>query len=140
MEEKILYLIFGVLTTIVNWIIYIVFISILHTNINVSNITAWFGAVLFAFFVNKKYVFKSKSIKKNVLFKEFWKFFAARFFSGIFEIAGLPILLSIGITYEPLGIQGGLAKAIIAVIVVVLNYFFSKMIVFRKYGEEINEP
>lgn len=132
MREKISYLIFGVLTTIVNWIIYISFTSVLHINYNISNIVAWFGAVLFAFFTNKKYVFRSESAKRDVLFKELLTFFAARLFSGIFEIAGLPILLLIGITYEPLGIQGGLAKAIIAVVVIILNYIFSKWIVFRK--------
>ncbi|MCI9592447.1 MAG: GtrA family protein [Lachnospiraceae bacterium] len=132
MREKISYLIFGVLTTIVNWIVYISFTSVLNINYNISNIVAWFGAVLFAFFTNKKYVFRSESAKRNELFKELLTFFATRLFSGIFEIAGLPLLLLIGFTYDPFGIQGGLAKAIIAVIVVILNYVFSKWIVFRK--------
>ena len=58
-KEVIMYLIFGVLTTVVNWIVYSLTVNSL--SMTVSNILAWFAAVIFAFFTNKLFVFESLS-------------------------------------------------------------------------------
>ena len=129
-KEPVLYLIFGAATTFFNWIIYALALFIF--TITVSNAIAWFLAVFFAYFVNKKFVFESKHISVKQTVKELVLFYGARMFSGIFEIIGLPLLVYIGLNQQVFGIEAAFAKVIISVIVIVLNYFFSKFVVFKK--------
>lgn len=86
---------------------------------------AWLIAVLFAFVVNKLFVFQSKSWRKDIVYKEFTLFIGARIFSGTFEILGLPFLLWLGIQQSLLGIEGLVAKIIVSVLVIVLNLNYS---------------
>ena len=129
-KEQILYLAFGVATTLVNWIVYTT--SLIMFNLTISNIIAWFLAVIFAFFTNRKYVFKQTDASQKSIIRELSLFFSARVFSGIFEMLGLPLLVYIGLDQEIYGIEGAVAKIIISVIVVVSNYLFSKFIIFKK--------
>ena len=129
-REQILYLVFGVATTLVNWVVYT--LSLLFFSLTVSNSIAWFFAVVFAFIVNKIYVFRSVGTSTKKTFKELSLFFYARIFSGIFEIAGLPLLVWIGLDQKIFGIEGAVAKIVISVIVIVLNYLFSKFVIFKK--------
>ena len=121
-KEFILYVIVGVLTTIVNILVYFLFVN-LHVNYLVSNVLAWFFSVLFAYAANRIWVFESK--KSNIL-KEASLFYGGRIFSGIVD-TGL-MYLFIGI----LSIGDFTSKIIIQVIVVILNYLISKLIVFKK--------
>jgi putative flippase GtrA len=68
--------------------------------------------------------------------KEIGLFLSARIFSGVVEIVGLPLLISIGLDQSILGIEGMVSKIAISVIVVILNYILSKILVFRKKGKE----
>lgn len=131
-KELILYLIFGVSTTVANWIIYTIAISLFNMNMTVSNTVAWAGAVIFAFITNKWIVFESKNISFCALFREVVTFFSSRIFSGLIEIFTPALLYSLGLKQSLWGIEGFLAKAIVSVIVVILNYILSKLIVFRK--------
>ena len=138
--EIILYLFFGGLTTLVNLVIFIGFDAILGDKLYLlSNLIAWAGAVVFAFVVNKLFVFKAHSAKKSKLFFEIAEFVGARVFSFGFEEVGLFLLVDVcalgGFSFALLGftITGTLiSKVILAVIVVILNYFFSKYIIFKK--------
>ena len=121
-KEFALYIISGVLTTIVNILVYFLFVN-LQVNYLVSNVLAWFFSVLFAYVTNRIWVFESG--KGNVL-KEASLFYGGRIFSGIVD-TGL-MYLFIGI----LSIGDFTSKIIIQVIVVILNYVFSKLIVFKK--------
>ena len=129
-KEQILYITFGAITTLVNWIFYTIFLQFF--NLAVSNMIAWFITVVFAFLVNKVYVFKRGYTTFVETLKELVLFLGARAFSGLFEIFGLPILVYAGLNQTIYGIEGAMAKIIISVVVIVLNYFFSKFIIFKK--------
>ena len=135
------YLIFGVATTLVNWLTYSVLIKGLGTNEAVGNAIAVVVAVLFAFVTNKIWVFKSKQTGFVSLAKEALSFFGSRAVTGAIEIIGVPALISMGLNQELFGVKGMWAKIIISVIIIILNYVFSKFIVFRKtkkVSEEAN--
>lgn len=132
-KEIIMYLIFGVGTTAVNWIIYtVIVVSGGEVNLTVANIIAWVGAVAFAYITNKLWVFESKSWNPKIVWKELGMFLSARIFSGIFEIGLFPVLVWMGMNQSIFGVEGMLAKIVIGVLVIVLNYIFSKLLIFRK--------
>lgn len=129
-KAVILYLFFGVATTGVNWITYAA-VNKAGVGMNASNIIAWVVAVAFAYVTNKIFVFESKSLKLAVLLPELGKFLGARVVTGIIEIVGLPVLFYIGIKQTIFGVEGFVAKILLSVIVVILNYVFSKIFVFK---------
>ena len=129
-KEQINYIFFGVATTAVNWIVYTISVKT-SIGMNTANILAWIVAVLFAYVTNKLWVFESKSFQLKNLIKEFSSFIAARLVSGVFEIVLLPVLVYIGINQTLFGIEGFVAKIIISVFVIILNYIFSKLFVFK---------
>jgi len=120
-NEIILYLIFGILTTIVNIISYLFITDILNIHYLISNIIAWFLSVLFAYITNRIWVFKSKN--ENIL-KEFGLFISGRIFSGVLDTTLM--YLFIGIFFW----NDLISKIIINIIVVIVNYVISKLIVF----------
>lgn len=121
-RELILYVIFGVLTTVVNFVVYFFFARLLGVNYIVSNILAWFFSVLFAYVTNRIWVFESKNT--NIL-TEISLFFGGRIFSGVVDTGLLYLFVDI------LSLNDFISKLIIQVIVVILNYVFSKLIVFK---------
>ena len=131
-KQIILYLFFGVTTTVVNWCIYVPLYEILRVDMTLSNAIAWLGAVLYAFITNKLFVFESRSMAGKVLLQEGIKFFGSRAFSGVVEILLPTGLYAIGLNQALFGIEGGVAKALVSVLIIVLNYIFSKFLVFRK--------
>lgn len=130
-KEVILYLVFGVLTTVVNWLAYAAFVWI-GIDINVSNVLSWIVGVSFAFVVNKWYVFESRSLDGNKVIKEFGSFVGARIFTGVIAILLFPVLYSIGLNQSLFGTDGFLAKIVTSAIEIFLNWVLSKYIVFRK--------
>ena len=139
-KEIIVYIIFGGLTTVVNLAVFTVSGKLLgDEKYLVSNVIAWFAAVIFAYITNKLWVFESKSWKLNVLAKEVPSFFAARVLSFLIEEAGLFVLVDLcglnEFSFTAFGFEIGgelIAKVILAVIVVLLNYIFSKLVIFKK--------
>lgn len=134
-----MYLIFGVLTTVVSWGSYALFEILFGAFIGnsivlsaVANVLSWIVAVLFAYITNKLWVFESKSFKGNVLIKELIAFVGARLATGVFEWVGVPLLMIMGLDQSILGIEGMVAKVIVSVVVVILNYVLSKLFVFKK--------
>ena len=122
----VIYLIFGVLTTVVNYLVYIPCMNLLGLSASVSNVIAWCVAVLFAFLTNKPFVFESKDWSAGTVLPEFTKFVGTRVASGLTETL---ILL---FTVDLLGWNGIIWKLVTSVLVVVLNYIGSKLLVFRK--------
>lgn len=122
-KEAILYLIFGVLTTAVNWIVYFPLTKLTPVHYQIANVISWIAAVLFAYFTNRTFVFESKN--KNKL-AELAKFIGGRIFSLLAETALLFILIDLIKFNEDLSKIGG------QVIVVILNYIISKVFVFKK--------
>ena len=129
-EEIINYIIVGGLTTVVSLLsFYIVRIFILtndsQIDIQIANIISWFLSVLFAFITNKKYVFKSNEKGKEKL-KEMIKFYLSRVTTLFIE------MLTMWILTDLINIDDKIAKLIVQVILVILNYVFSKLFVFKK--------
>ena len=131
-RELIAYLFFGVTTTVVNWCIYAVLHSLLNLDMTISNAFAWLGAVIYAFVTNKLFVFESKSFRLVHVLGEAAKFFASRGFSGLVEIFLPTVLFEMGLNGAILGIEGGIAKVLVSIIIIVMNYVLSKFLVFRK--------
>lgn len=129
-KEVVSYLFFGVATTGINWIAYSLANTVAGLSMNASNVVAWVVAVLFAFVTNKAFVFSSKAWSGRALLEEFAKFISARVVTGIVEIGGLPLLYQLGIKQSIWGVEGFVAKIIVSVVVIILNYVFSKFIVF----------
>lgn len=136
-KEIIMYIFTGGLTTLVNWISYAVcthLIPIKNTEqlILISNIIAWILAVLFAYVANKHLVFASKTNSFSGLLKELTGFIGSRLFTGLIEILGPSLLVRLGLNQTLFGTEGFLAKILVSVIVVILNYVLSKLFVFKK--------
>ena len=139
-KELIIYVIFGGLTTVVNLAVFTLCgMALGDDKYLISNVIAWFAAVVFAYVTNKLWVFESKSWNIKVLLKEVPSFFAARVLSFVIEEVGLFVFVDL-LSFNELSIRilsfeiGGelIAKAVLAVVVVVLNYIFSKLVIFKK--------
>lgn len=140
-RETILYLIFGVLTTVVNYVVFFLCYNVLLGGKGsiYANVLSFVIAVVFAFFANKLFVFESKRWSISVLKKEIPSFFLARIGSFFIEELGLLIaeeLLKLN-QFEIVKIGNAvidgvaIVKVALAVIVVLLNYVFCKLFVFK---------
>ena len=120
------YLFFGVLTTAVNYLVYLPCFNLLELSAAVSNVIAWVVAVAFAYLTNKPWVFKSHDWSRQTVIPELTKFVGCRVGSGALE-TGIIFL-----TVDLLGFNGNVMKLVTSVLVVVLNYIGSKLLVFKK--------
>ena len=138
MRELITYVIFGALTTLVNWVVYLVITKVFALDshpegsapylviINAAQILGWILSVLFAYFTNKKYVFQSSAGVKDGAWKEFFLFVSARIASLlIFDLLLFNVL-------HLLGMDDKLDKLLMNVLVVIFNYVASRFVVFRR--------
>ena len=125
-RDVIVYLVFGVLTTAVNYIVYLPCYNVLGLSGSVSNAIAWVGAVAFAYLTNKPFVFRSHDWSAKTVIPELTKFVGCRVGSGVLETA------IIFLTVDLLGWNGNVMKLLTSVLVVVLNYIGSKLLVFKK--------
>ena len=124
-RETISYLIFGILTTIVNYAVF-EFCNFLKIHYLVSTLIAWALAVMFAYITNKLFVFESKSWKKEVITKELLSFVTCRIVSGLFDLGFMALAVEI------LTMNKSIAKLVSNVFVVIANYIFSKLFIFKK--------
>lgn len=120
-----MYLIMGGLTTFVNIIIYWVADDRLLLDYRIATVIAWIFAVVFAYFVNKRYVFKSVTRNWNERFSEIASFFGFRFLSLFMDLGVMLILVGI------LDLNGTVSKVLANVVVLVANYIFSKKFIFK---------
>lgn len=131
-KELLLYVVFGSLTTLVDWCVYSVCVKAFSCDITLSNAVSWVASVIFAFVTNKLFVFESRSFEFIIVFKEAVGFFLSRFFTGLIQIFAPLALISVGINQALFGIDGFVAKVLSTTIVIILNYVLSKLIAFRK--------
>lgn len=154
--EILSYLFFGVMTTVVNFVVFYISDKILgNTSLadfslfgrefrvtleDVSTVIAWIFAVLFAYVTNKLWVFESKSRKPSVIIRELISFFGARIVSFIlFESLGFMLLRNILINLGVFGsenVSKWIAKIAISVLVVIFNYVMSKLVIFKNSKNE----
>ena len=127
-KETILYIIFGVLTTVVDFIVaYLLFYKSDFSAVS-SNTIAWVVAVIFAYITNKIFVFEAKQTNLKVLCGEIVAFVGARLVTLI--MTNIFILIT-----SIIGIEFIISKLLISVFVIIINYFFSKLFVFKKENE-----
>jgi len=125
-QDILSYLFFGVLTTVVNYVVYLPCYNLLGISAAVSNVIAWAVAVAFAYLTNKPFVFKSYDWSAKTVLPELTKFVGSRIASGALE-TGIIFL-----TVDCLLWNGNVMKLITSILVVILNYVASKLLVFRK--------
>ena len=138
------YIIFGVLTTLVNFEVYFAVTGIFGEGTYlVANIAAWIVAVAFAYVTNKLYVFESKSWAGKVLMRELPSFISARLLSLGVEELGLFIMIGLmAFDKWEIGLMGfslggdTVAKLFMQFVVIVMNYVFSKLVIFKKGAKD----
>lgn len=124
-RSSFVYLVFGVLTTAVNIFSYILITAFWDVNYLEATLISWFISVLFAFITNKIFVFQSGNFQYLLLFREVLLFLLLRIFSFVFE-ALLMILL-----IETLKIEDLISKIFTNIFVIIINYVFSKKVIFK---------
>lgn len=131
-EEAITYLFFGFLAFLVNMVAYAAAAWVLGADndnvalVLVATVFAWVVAVLFAYWTNRKFVFKSKIIDKIGMRQEFITFVGARVVTGVMELIIMYIMVDLA------NVDDLASKFVCNVIVTISNYIFSKLWVFKK--------
>ena len=125
-ESVVTYLFFGVMTTLVNFLVYYPLTNLMGVNATVANVIAWAISVAFAFLTNKPFVFKSHDWSASVVVSELTKFIGTRLGSGLLETAAIFLLVDL------MKLDGNIIKIAVSVLVVIINYVGSKLLVFRK--------
>ncbi len=129
-KEIVMYLIFGILTTVVNIVVYYLFNDVMHINYLIANAIAWVASVLFAYITNRKYVFESSDTSWVV---ECLKFMTSRVSTGLIDMIVMFVLVNL------FAFNSMISKVISNVLVIVLNYVFSKLFVFKKVNKDGND-
>lgn len=144
-KEIILYTIFGIATTLIDALVFMLFDYIFNSDLSLlSTFIAWAVATVFAYFVNKIFVFESHSWQEDVVKRESLEFAITRLFCLGISALGMFLLVTVGpfgtiagFRFMGIAITGNLiAKLIMSVVAFVLNYFFGKLIVFKKNNEK----
>ncbi len=125
-KDVIPYAVFGVLTTLVNTGLYWLCAHPLHLPVMASTVIAWFGAVLFAYLTNRRWVFHSQARTSEEIMKEVIAFFSCRLATGVVDWACMFIFV------DMLGLNDVAVKFLANVLVIILNYVASKFLIFRK--------
>lgn len=133
-KETVSYLIFGVLTTIINIVVFGISEDFLMPFMSdtaaalTANVIAWVLSVAFAFITNKLFVFESKSMSVKVIIKELYSFVIARLLSLAFDEAFMMVAIKF--------MDSMLAKIISNVFVVIINYVLSKFFIFKNRNKQ----
>lgn len=129
-KEIVMYLIFGVLTTVVNIVVYYLCNDVMHMHYLIANAIAWLVSVLFAYVTNRKYVFESCDAS---WIAECLKFMTSRVSTGVIDMIVMFVLVNL------FAFSSMISKVLSNVLVIVLNYLFSKLFVFKKVNEDGND-
>lgn len=125
-KEIILYLIVGALTTAISIFVQWIFTYPLPLHTFFATLISLFISITFAFFTNKIFVFESKTKGKKAFLHELYLFYSSRAFTAIVELIAMPLLVDV-CHFHPM-----ITKAVVSIVIIILNYVFSKFIVFRK--------
>jgi putative flippase GtrA len=125
-KDVILYLFFGVCTTLVNVVVYWICAHPLNRGVMSSTIIAWILAVIFAYITNRKWVFQSEANGSKAIIKEIISFFACRLGTGVVDWACMYIFVDLLVWNDVI------VKVVANIVVIILNYMASKLIIFRR--------
>ena len=124
-KQLVLYGIFGVLTTIINIVVYWLCTRMLFIPVVPSTVIAWLVAVFFAYYTNRTYVFHSTTSSLRGIISEAAEFFACRIATGVIDVIIMYVFVDV------LGFHDVFIKTASNILVIVLNYVFSKLIIFK---------
>lgn len=124
-REVFMYLLFGGLTTVINIIVYYSG-ALLGLSTAIANFIANVVSILFAYVTNKRFVFESKAITNKEKWAEFVKFVSARMATFVMDMVLMIVLVDL------LHFNNLICKILVNILVIVLNYVFSKIFVFKK--------
>lgn len=130
-KAVVLYLLFGVLTTVVNIAVYAAAAHLLRLGTTSSNVIAWIIAVTFAYLTNRKWVFESGASTGAEITKELISFYSCRLATGVLDIGIMYVFVDL------LFVNDLVMKVLSNVLVIILNYIASKLVIFKKKQEEI---
>ena len=125
-QEGINYLIFGFLAFVLNYVLYYLFTDVLNLHYMVSTVLSWALTVVFAYWTNRTFVFKSQNKDAKSVGEEFASFIGARVATELLEM-GLMFLM-VGI----MSLNEFISKFVCQVLVIVANYFLSKLWIFKE--------
>ena len=125
-KEIINYLIFGVLTTLVNYVSYLILTKACNVDYMVSTVIAQIISILFAYVTNKLFVFQTKGLSKKEFFKEMFSFFGFRILSLFLDMGFMYLFVDV------LHLNDVIMKLVSNVLIVIANYIFSKVFIFKK--------
>lgn len=133
-KEVISYLIFGVLTTVVNLVVFSFLTAVCDVEVYLANAISIICSILFAYFTNRKWVFNSTATTAKEKWMEFINFILGRAVTAVLEMIGLFLLNDIihsfyGIFSEKIAVS--INKCLITVIIIILNFFISKFFAFK---------
>lgn len=124
-RELCLYVLFGGMTTAVDWSISFLLYGA-SVNVHIADVIAWIGAVLFAFVTNRRFVFQSTRRRRSAIIGELVAFAGGRVLTLLLQE------LLVFLLYDLAGWNPYYVKILAAIFVVLANYFISKFLVFRK--------
>lgn len=125
-KDIISYLVFGVMTTVVNVVVYWFCSHLLGIVVVASSVIAWTVAVLFAYITNRKWVFYSEASGKKEIIREMISFFSCRFLTGVVDWLFMFVFVVV------LCLNDVIIKVVANILVIVLNYIASKFLIFLK--------
>ena len=124
-RSLLLYGIFGVLTTVVNFLVYYLLAHLLGVNITLSTAAAWAAAVLFAYLTNRKWVFSSSASGAGEIGRELLSFVLCRVGTGLLDLAIMFVFA------DMLSFHDLVVKICSNILVIILNYVASKLVIFK---------
>lgn len=124
-EEGINYLIFGFLAFVLNYILYYLFADIVHMHYMAATALSWLLTVVFAYWTNRTYVFKSRNKDKQSIWKEFVSFIGARVATEALEVVLMYVLVDLA------GVNDKISKLVCQTLVILANYVLSKVWIFK---------
>ena len=133
-RELVMYGIVGVMTTLINMVVFWVFTNPLPIHYNIANIIAWVLAVIFAFFANKVFVFENHGWCGSVVLHEAITFFLSRAASLVADMLGMALMISV------LHCDEMFSKLLVNIIVILINYILGKFWVFNKKAKDSPAP
>lgn len=125
-EEGINYLIFGFLAFVLNYVLYYLFDEVVDLHYLVATALSWLLTVVFAYWTNRTFVFKSKNQGWKALWEEFISFVGARVATGVLEMVLMYVMVDCA------GLNELISKFVCQVIVIAANYFLSKLWIFKE--------
>lgn len=132
-EEGINYLIFGFLAFVLNYILYFLFADAMQMHYMTATVLSWVLTVVFAYWTNRTFVFKSQNKDTGSVVKEFVSFIGARIATEVLELVLMYVMVDL------LSINDKISKLVCQVLVILANYVLSKIWIFKKSGDGAEE-